>query len=545
DTGPGWVSFTSAKHRKAGQNSVGVDTDTLGEKRRHCYQVLCHYLRRAKSVVLCDADLGAITVEAISQVVADDTPYRFYLNDYRPVRKQYDLYADDKHLVTDMLAAIGSGGRHYVATNSKRRAEALHELVTTAYPDKKVMLVTATRDADVSTQQQHFIDQIKTEILNYDVVIASPTLGTGIDITFDNDAQEIDTVFGFFVSRVNTHFDMDQQLARVRHPKAVKVWVTPERFNFETDPSSIEAELILSRNLNDMITGAGYDHNDLPILDEPFLKVYSQVAAMQRASKNALRYHFEQLRKQNGWTANKIERSAEASREGAAQMKVAVALIDANYSDAICNAVPISEDEYRKLADVQKTKRITPADEHSMRHYELASFYCKPVDTDLIKLDDRGKFRDRIRLAEVYFSPLSAAINRNRRFDDASALAPDAARLPLKRELLRTLLASAGLADDSNAIKCDVSLKQANLTRFVTTYKQNAGQIEEVFGLPMRDDIDTRTIQTLTPILRLIGLTSKMTANYKLDDKNRVREYQVDPASVALVNDIIQRRASR
>ncbi|MCL9846197.1 hypothetical protein M0F05_17905, partial [Ralstonia solanacearum] len=27
DTGPGWVRFTSAKHRKAGQNSVGVDTD--------------------------------------------------------------------------------------------------------------------------------------------------------------------------------------------------------------------------------------------------------------------------------------------------------------------------------------------------------------------------------------------------------------------------------------------------------------------------------------------------------------------------------------
>lgn len=67
-----------------------------------------------------------------------------------------------------------------------------------------------------------------------------------------NDAQEIDTVFGFFVSRVNTHFDMDQQLARVRHPMALKVWVTPERFHFETDPSSIEAEVILSRNLNDM-----------------------------------------------------------------------------------------------------------------------------------------------------------------------------------------------------------------------------------------------------------------------------------------------------
>lgn len=140
-----------------------------------------------------------------------------------------------------------------------------------------------------------------------------------------------------------------------------------------------------------MLTGNGYDENDLPILDESFLKVYSQVAARHRASKNALRYHFEQLRKQNGWTANVIERSAEASKEGAAQMKEAVALIDANYSSAICNAVPIGEEEYRKLTDIQKTKRITPSDENSMRRYELASFYCRPVDADLIKLDDRGK----------------------------------------------------------------------------------------------------------------------------------------------------------
>ncbi|MHA6847039.1 plasmid replication protein, CyRepA1 family [Ralstonia syzygii] len=516
---------------------------TLDEKRRQCYQLLYQYLRKAKSVILCDADLGTISVEFMKQVLRDDTPYRFYLNDYRPTLKHYDLYVDDKHLVTDMLTAIGNGGRHYVATNSKRRAEALHAIVTSTYPDKRAMLVTAQRDP--SGQTKHFIDNIKTEILKHDVVIASPTLGTGIDITFENDAQEIDTVYGFFVSRVNTHFDMDQQLARVRHPKAVKVWVTPERFNFETDPSAIEAELILCRNLNDFIVGYA-DRDDMPLVDESFLKVYSQVASVQRASKNALRHHLVQLRQQNGWTATLVERSALAAKEGATQMKEAKTLIEANWSDAICNAAPLREEEYRKLDDMQKTKPIALADEWSMRRYELESFYRTPVDADLIKLDDNGKFRDRIRMAEVYFSPLSAAINRSRRFDEASALAPDAAMLPLKRELLYKLLTSAGLVDDNNAIKCDASFKQTDLSRFVATWKENAGPISASFGLPLRRDLDTKATQSLTAVLRLIGLSSQESGSYWIDGKKkRVREYQVDPASVALVKDIIERRASR
>ncbi|WP_439671207.1 Replication origin-binding protein domain-containing protein [Cupriavidus necator] len=513
---------------------------TLDDKRSHCYQLLCHYLRKAKSVILCDADLGAISVEVVKQIVRDDTPYRFYLNDYRPTLKHYDLYADDKHLTADLLAAIGNGGRHYVATNSKTRAKVLRAAITATNPDKRVMLVVAERDP--SAQTKHFIEHIKTEILKYDVVIASPTLGTGIDITFENDGQEIDTVFGFFGSRINTHFDMDQQLARVRHPKAVKVWVTQERFNFETDPSAIEAELILCRNLNDLIIG--YDRDDMPIVEESFMKIYSQVASVQRASKNALRHHLVQLRQQNGWTANFVERSAEAAQEGAEQMKEAKAVIEANRSDSICNAEPVSEEDYRKLTEVQKIKPIAAADEWVMRRYELEAFYRTPVDADLIKLDDHGRFRDRIRLAEVYFSSLSEITNRSRRFDDASALAPDAAQLPLKHKLLRELMNSAGLADDTNAIKCDVSFQQASLSRFVATWKDNAGRIEELFGLPKRGDLDRNAAQSLTSVLKLIGLSRKQSASYWVDGKAKfVREYQVDPASVTLIKEIIERRA--
>ena len=55
-----------------------------------------------------------------------------------------------------------------------------------------------------------------------------------MDITFPDNAKLVDVVFGFCEPGINTHLDFDQQLARVRHPGAVKVWITPRCYKFET-----------------------------------------------------------------------------------------------------------------------------------------------------------------------------------------------------------------------------------------------------------------------------------------------------------------------
>uniref|UniRef100_UPI001E51F074 hypothetical protein n=1 Tax=Ralstonia solanacearum TaxID=305 RepID=UPI001E51F074 len=62
DTGPGWVRFTSAKHRKAGQNSVGVDNFS-GD---HHWQTW--WLRPGGSLWGATEDLPA-TLEALRGVI--------------------------------------------------------------------------------------------------------------------------------------------------------------------------------------------------------------------------------------------------------------------------------------------------------------------------------------------------------------------------------------------------------------------------------------------------------------------------------------------
>ena len=74
-------------------------------------------------------------------------------------------------------------------------------------------------------------------------------MGTGIDITFPNQEKKIDCVYGFFVGGINTHFDIDQQLGRVRHPSEIKVWVDPGYSRLPTDRQAILKELLFGQHI--------------------------------------------------------------------------------------------------------------------------------------------------------------------------------------------------------------------------------------------------------------------------------------------------------
>lgn len=536
---PNAISYDVCVIDESDQVFSHIVSDTLKTKRRHCFQVLCHFLKRAKYVILCDADLGSITVEVMTQIVGEDVPYRFILNDYRPPEREFELYADSNHLVSDMLATIGIGGRHFIACNSKRQATLIHTTLEKAFPDKKFILVTSAQSTDVATQ--HFINNIKSEILKYDGVVVSPSLGTGIDIKFEGSAQEIDTVFGFFVARVNTHFDICQQLSRVRDPKNIKVYVTPEKFQFETDANAIEAELILCRNLNDMLEG--YDRSGMPVLEKTYLKLYTTVTAMQRASKNNLRENFIQLRASNGWQAKMIDRSKEDSKTGGSLLSEAADVIATAKAGAIIKAAPITHEEYRLLIDRQRSEVLSILDENSLRNYELSSFYRATVNEDLVALDDDGLFRKKIRLAEVFMGTQALITNRSLRAEDHKQLASDAMNLSLKRDLLRELLSSAGLLSLDQGILCDVAITNGKLTAFVLSARRNIHRIQELFDLSIRSDLPKNPVQSLSAILDLMGLKLEKTANYKIAGK-RTREYQIDEALLELVKGIVVRRAT-
>ena len=141
--------------------------------------------------------------------------------------------------------SILDGERIFVSSNSKRKTEQLDKLIADIEKEQQIdiprMVITSKNSK--SDEVQIFIKNVKQEILNYRVVLSSPSRGTGIDISFDNDSQEIDCVFGIYETQINTHLDIDQQLSRVRHPKEINVYVSPRQFDFETEFGVVKEDM--------------------------------------------------------------------------------------------------------------------------------------------------------------------------------------------------------------------------------------------------------------------------------------------------------------
>jgi len=514
---------------------------TLAEKRRPTVKMFQHYLNVAKSVIYCDADLGSVTVELAHQTAEANTPVRFVLNDYKSEGKILDMYCSQSHLIEDMVQSVGRGGNHYIATNSKAKATELQDLVKKAFPDLRTRLVTSDQATDPDTQA--FIANIKTRILNYGLVIASPSLGTGVDITFDGNAEKIDTVFGFFVPNVNTHFDIDQQLCRVRHAKAIKVWISPESFNFETDAFAIAAELIASKEANDAIVG--YTREGEGIVDEHYLAIFSQVTAVRRASMNNLRANFIDYKERLGWKINVVDTVTDSAKIGQQMINEAKARVKADIQASVVSATQISSIDYNSLQECQKTQKLSKPDQDAMRRFELESFYRQPISDYLIQLDNNGRFRGVVRNAELYLTgyddALAAGYQEAYNEGRKGLFAADAQNSALKRKVLRDLFKAAGLADGWRAINLAAEITHADMSDFVAAIIENKNKLETLFDMTLPRNLEDKPVSSVGNVLALIGLRL-VKSRIKKSGNDKIRYYKVCPTAMDEMTEIIKQR---
>ena len=225
---------------------------TMAEKRETVFVVFRALLRNAKRIIALDADLGWITVEVLTKLANDPThlprvrknarPMSYvYLNEYS-IQKSIDIYNSENHLLADMKQSLVEGKRVFVTSNSKRRIDSIEAAMAELMKEKRVIKITS--DTSKSKAQAAFIANPSVQGKLYDAILTSPSLGTGVDISFEDQQQQIDVVYGFFDTRITTHFDFDQQLARVRHPGAVKVWISPRTFRFDTATDVVKRDLM-------------------------------------------------------------------------------------------------------------------------------------------------------------------------------------------------------------------------------------------------------------------------------------------------------------
>jgi hypothetical protein len=401
------------------------------------------------------------------------------------------------------------------------------------------MVVTSDNSND--SEVQEFIRSIKTDIENYDVVIASPSMGTGIDITFPNGATRIDNVYGIFETRINTHFDIDQQLSRVRHPGKVKVWISQEKFQFETLPSVIKSEIEKEGGKTKQLIGISkngipqYNRND------DYLNLWVDVISMQRGSKNNLRYHFRKLREYNGWSVINIEKDDDLAKLGLDVHKEGKALCEEERIERIIAAKLITKQEYTLLNKKKDKTRLRSNEHDAMRRYEIESFYLTDATEDLINLDDNGRYRSAVSNYSRYTSFDTELIALDQIDENDEVHITDRPHRLLWKQTMNDLLVSAGLANEESLILTNTIIRGDQLSSFTKICIKNQQRIAQLFGIPLRGDIKQKPVQQLNRILGLMGLKAQKVKTIKKEGK-KIYLYTTSQESVDTLNEIMDRR---
>jgi hypothetical protein len=508
--------------------------DTIARRygMERCFDALMYEVANAKAVIALDADLGLVTAHAMRTMRPQDWHSRCRIILNAPVvqmkNRVMQVYKSRQFLEARVIEAIKRGERCFIVSNAKKYVEAMHRMILNACGDA-VTIRTITSDNSRDVAIVDFIKNIKTAILTVQVVIASPSIGTGVDITFPGGARMVDRVFGFFYPFVNTHTDIDQQLCRVRNPGAVDVWIDAMRFEFTSNIDVVKDDLARAYKVKRAVRGRREDGMVDYDRDDPLLMICAHVTALQRASKNRLVELFCQLREANGWD---IERVGEASASKA--FDEAKKMIAAERIEKLVQAKTVSSDDYIEL-DSKATKgaSMTPDEQITYEKNYFERTVGVALDRDLIETNLDGKLIQRIETmarvvkswaygSEAIDARLQLATMPQGRLEEAEPAV-----------LVAMFLRFVGLTT-ADGFDVGYALSMADLAPFAALCRTNQTMIEEAFAEAMRADLAENPMRQLNQFLRRIGLKLKKVKTAKVDGE-KVRYYALPAEGVDLM----------
>lgn len=534
-------------------------SDTIGTKRYKLFQTFSKLIGSANKIVVLDADIGWTSFTTLTNMLArkqqtiapesKPTPVYIHLNTWTPDRGTINLYASDKHLIAEMIQSALDGKRVFVSSNSKKKIKALEEAIATAgYTHKKALKsIAITSENSRSSEVEHFILNVKTEILKYDVILSSPSLGTGIDITFENDDRHIDCVYGLYENRVNSHLDIDQQLLRVRHPKEVNVWISPQRFHFETDIG------VIAQNLADdglqRIADSGFLVEPSVAEDavSPFLQLAAAVTSDLRKSKNDLKVNFVRYKEEQGWQINWVENDREATRSGKLALEQAKTALTSKHLAQLLNCEPLNLYDFERVKDRLEFLNLPVSRDLLIRYRrtQLELFYCLPATEDLILTDQQKDFRSCValyrRVHDTYRikatkQALSLFQNKTEHRIRLQTIKDKA----VGAYILRGLLLKTPIFED-NQFLGNREFSSVDLTAFAEASLSMRTFVVAQFDLKTRKDVDKKPIQHLNSLLSLVGLSLEKSKPVVTDGK-KIYPYFLQEESIAAINEIIDRQ---
>ena len=347
-------------------------------------------------IYLASADVSDCDVDYVLSLAGEIKVKPFViLNNYQPQSGNCYSYEGNnpKDLIAALDRAIPEGGHHLLCCSaqkakSKWGTQALEERFRRKFPHLRILRIDSESVADPSHPAYGCIAHLNEILTKYNLVIASPSLETGVSIDIKG---HFSAVWGIFQG-VQSANSVRQMLARVRETVDRHIWVRQRGMGTVGNGSTSVGVLLASQHAacRANITLLSQADNADYSIDENFqpesLQTWAKRACLINAQMKVYRESVLQGLVEDGYRIIDAEDVAEEeSQQVFEEVKAASQELYGEECKAIARAETISDIEFKKLQD---KKAKTKTERHQERKALLNERYGVDVTPELVWKDD-------------------------------------------------------------------------------------------------------------------------------------------------------------
>lgn len=508
-------------------------------------------IRIARRVILADADLDNNTLGYFKDLRGDSAPVFLIRNDYQtkpyPVRfiqaKGHEAVISD---LMDDLHRLEPGKTLFVATDNKGVTKKITRLIANSFQGKRVLVINS--DTSGSEAEREFI-QNPDKVLergDYDLIIVSPSLGTGVSIECQG---IISKVYGIFTGVSSNDADISQALIRVREPVERVVWVAKRGRNYSkvgrsTNPLALKTALMEQTSVSVSLIRSGLKEDTIALVQnydwqsDPHLNLYCKLAAAQNFSMLHLRDAVLVRLRYEGQQVTIEDREYDPAvwflyRQAATEQKRTDA-------ELLVKADIVN---YAQVEALKQKESRSPEEEQAIARFHLCDFYGMAPNTlapEFALWDDGGRRRGEVLNLEALLYP-GAVIDATVRGLEKQAswnqsLCPwDIPGTALRAEIWKLL----GLAD---FIDPNREWTAADCKAVADLARQHWKQVQSVLHFTASPKMSD--VQIVHQLLSQLGL--KVIFRWKgTYGKGKHKVYRLDPVHWQSLAEILERRQER
>ncbi|MGP0129558.1 MAG: plasmid replication protein, CyRepA1 family [cyanobacterium endosymbiont of Rhopalodia musculus] len=404
----------------------GLNSKTCKENRvsilRTFKKLLEQNLEFQGKIVIADADLSDISLDYLISLMGIKLKPFIVINNWKSNNKEaWGVYnypeTTPQEWLKDLVQHIQQGGKPFVCLSaqkltSKWGTQTLEFYLKKRFPEVRILRIDSESLTDPNHNAYQSINHLNQILLNYDIILASPSIETGVSIDIKD---HFTSVWGL-AQGIQTATSVCQSIGRIRDNIPRYLWCASYGFNKVGNGSTSIPNLLTSSNRVTQLNIKLLQQSDLEALDD--IDTEFQAESLLCWAKMAVRVnvsmtHYRESILKNITDQNhpvfrkkklvkiqettKHKKCSSNSNNSHQLIKAIESIREQNYKEEclmISQGNKITKQQYQAL-----NKRLvkTVVERHNIKKYNLQKRYCIEVTPQLVALDNEGLY-DKLRI---------------------------------------------------------------------------------------------------------------------------------------------------